>query len=96
MRFLALALLAACGSVDSQPDGPSQPDGGACVPECPTEAIFSEDDLPDKWAEYKELNASLAEKWPVIDKKKDSLPDAEEWKGVEAKRQHLSEQPFAG
>jgi NAD-dependent dihydropyrimidine dehydrogenase PreA subunit len=31
-------------------------DCGACVPECPTEAIFSEDDLPDKWAEYKELN----------------------------------------
>ena len=36
-------------------------DCGACVPECPTEAIFSEDDLPEKWAEYVELNAKLAD-----------------------------------
>jgi ferredoxin len=71
-------------------------DCGACVPECPTEAIFSEDDLPEKWAEYKDLNAKLAEEWPGIDKKKDALPEAEEWKKVEAKREHLSEKPFAG
>jgi ferredoxin len=71
-------------------------DCGACVPECPTEAIFSEDDLPDKWSAYTELNARLAEKWPNIDKKKDALADAEEWKGVAEKRQHLSEEPFAG
>jgi ferredoxin len=71
-------------------------DCGACVPECPTEAIFSEDDLPEKWAEYKDLNAKLAEAWPNIDKKKEALPDADEWKAVEQKREHLSEKPAGG
>ena len=68
-------------------------DCGACVPECPTEAIFSEDDLPEKWAEYKELNAKLAAHWPVITSKKDPLPQADEFKAVEAKRAMLSEKP---
>jgi ferredoxin len=71
-------------------------DCGACVPECPTEAIFSEDDLPEKWSDYKDLNARLAENWPQIDKKKEALPDAEKWKGIEAKRAELSEEPFGG
>ena len=71
-------------------------DCGACVPECPVEAIFSEDELPEKWSEYKDLNARLCEDWPNIDAKKDSLPDAEEWRKVEGKRDQLSEKPFAG
>ena len=32
-------------------------DCGACVPECAAEAIFPEDELPDKWADYAEINA---------------------------------------
>jgi ferredoxin len=32
-------------------------DCGACEPECPTEAIFEEGDLPDRMAPYKEINA---------------------------------------
>ena len=71
-------------------------DCGACVPECPTEAIFTDDDLPEKWSEYLELNAKLAESWPVIDHKKDALPDADEWKDVAEKRDKLSLKPFAG
>ena len=67
-----------------------------CEPECPAEAIFAEDDLPDKWAEYKDLNAKLVEQWPNIDKKKEPLADAEQWKAVEKKRDQLSEKPFAG
>ena len=30
---------------------------GACEPECPTNAIYDEDDLPAKWKPFKELNA---------------------------------------
>jgi ferredoxin len=30
---------------------------GACEPECPTKAIYNEDDLPEKWAAFKGLNA---------------------------------------
>ena len=71
-------------------------DCGACVPECPTEAIFSEDDLPEKWDAYTELNAKFAESWPNIDEKKDPLGDADEWKDVAEKKEHFSEAPFAG
>ena len=69
-------------------------DCGACVPECPTEAIFAEDELPDKWSEYTEINARLSGEWPVITEKKDALDDADEWKAVEEKREHLSEKAF--
>ena len=71
-------------------------DCGACVPECPTEAIFSEDDLPEKWSDYLELNAKLAEDWPVIEEKGDPLEGADEWKEVAEKREHLSEKPHEG
>jgi NAD-dependent dihydropyrimidine dehydrogenase PreA subunit len=30
-------------------------DCGACEPECPVEAIFPEDEVPDKWKNYLEI-----------------------------------------
>lgn len=33
-------------------------DCAACVPECPVEAIFEEDDLPDEWKKFIEINAA--------------------------------------
>jgi ferredoxin len=33
-------------------------DCGACEPACPVTAIFAEDDVPDNWKEYTELNAN--------------------------------------
>ena len=42
-----------------------------CEPECPAEAIFSEEELPDGQQAFKALNAELAKKWPVITEKKD-------------------------
>ena len=32
-------------------------DCGACEPECPVEAIFAEEDTPEEWTEYIEINA---------------------------------------
>jgi len=32
-------------------------DCDACVPECPVEAIFSENKLPAEWAHFTQLNA---------------------------------------
>jgi ferredoxin len=29
----------------------------ACIPECPVEAIFEDDDVPTQWRHYIELNA---------------------------------------
>lgn len=64
-----------------------------CVPECPVNAIFPQDDLPDHWAEYLELNARLAAAWPEITQQKDAPPDADEFKDVEKKRELLDESP---
>jgi ferredoxin len=55
-------------------------DCGACVPECPTKAIFEEGDLPDKWKGYSELNIKYSTKWPSITAKKPALPEADEFK----------------
>ncbi len=60
-----------------------------CVPECPAEAIFAEDELPDDQQHFLELNAELTKDWPVITEMKESPPDAEEWDGVEDKLQYL-------
>ena len=54
-------------------------------------AIFEEDDLPEKWSEYTELNEKLALEWPVITEQKDPMPSSDEFKDVEAKRDLLSE-----
>src|SRR6478735_7457515 len=52
-----------------------------CEPECPAEAIFSEDELPAGQEHFKQLNAELAKQWPVITEKKDPPEDAKEWEG---------------
>lgn len=31
-------------------------DCAACVPECPVEAIFAEDEVPEKWHNYIDIN----------------------------------------
>lgn len=66
-------------------------DCGACVPECPVEAIYDEDELPEKWEKYKEINARFASEWPNITAKQDPLPTSEEYRDVEDKGELLSE-----
>ena len=64
-------------------------DCALCEPECPVDAIFSEDELPEDQQEFLALNAELAEVWPNITEKKPSPPDAEEWDGKPNKIQYL-------
>ena len=71
-------------------------DCGACVPECPVEAIFLDEDLPDKWSAYIEINARLAANWPMIDDSKEEMDCADEFREVEDKRAMLSEAAFSG
>ena len=52
-----------------------------CEPECPAEAIVSEEELPTEQAQFKGLNAELAKKWPVITEKKPGPADGKEWDG---------------
>ena len=56
-----------------------------CVAECPVEAIFSEDDVPETMQDYIALNAEMAQIWPPIVEKKDPLPDHEKWAAVTGK-----------
>src|SRR5712671_815260 len=56
-----------------------------CEPECPVEAIFSEEEIPTGQGEFAKLNAELAKKWPVISEKKDAPADAKQWEGVKDK-----------
>ena len=50
-------------------------DCGACVEECPVEAIFQEDDVPEQWTEYIELNARMAAECEVITESREPLAD---------------------
>ena len=60
-----------------------------CEPECPAEAIFSEEELPAGQEPFVQINAELAKKWPVITEKGEAPADADEWKGVEGKLDKL-------
>jgi ferredoxin len=60
-----------------------------CVPECPVEAIYEEDDLPEDQYGFIQINADLAKNWPVINAIKSSMPDAEKWDGVTGKLKYL-------
>jgi ferredoxin len=48
----------------------------ACVPECPVEAIYHEDNVPDDQQEYIKLNAEMASQCEVITEKKTPLADS--------------------
>jgi len=56
-----------------------------CVAECPVEAIYAEDDLPENQRHYIALNAELSKSWNVIVEKKDAPADADEWAKVKDK-----------
>ncbi|MDA3921054.1 MAG: ferredoxin family protein [Salinisphaera sp.] len=60
-----------------------------CEPECPVEAILSEDDLPEDQADFLALNAELAAQWPVITEIKKAPEDADEWADKPNKRKLL-------
>ncbi|MGA2033063.1 MAG: 4Fe-4S dicluster domain-containing protein [Thermoguttaceae bacterium] len=45
----------------------------ACVSVCPVEAIFSEDQVPEKWQSYIEINAQESPRLPMINQQKKPL-----------------------
>jgi ferredoxin len=62
-----------------------------CVPECPVEAIFAEDDVPDAQHEFIAKNAELAKKWQPLIERKPAPPDADAWTKVKDKKNLLEE-----
>ena len=83
--------------VDCFIEGPNflaiDPDGcidcAVCVPECPENAIYAEDDVPEDQKQFIEINAELARLWPPLTKSKESMPEHEKWTGVANKLQYL-------
>ena len=64
-------------------------DCSVCEPECPVGAIVSEDDLPEGQESFLQLNAELAQSWPLITEKKAAPDDAQQWEDKPGKLQYL-------
>jgi len=57
-------------------------DCGLCEPECPVNAIYQEDEVPEEQQVFIELNEELSDVWPIITEKCEVPADASEWDGV--------------
>ena len=70
-------------------------DCGVCEPECPIEAIIPDtDSRAEQWLE---LNREYSTgPWPVLTRKKDALPEAEEYKDKADKMALFSDKPGEG
>lgn len=60
-----------------------------CEPECPVDAIMSDEDVDESMQNFIELNAELSREWPVINSMKDAPADADDWKEVKDKLKYL-------
>ena len=65
-------------------------DCAVCIPECPVNAIYAEEDVPEDQRDFIPLNVELSKVWPYITRMKPHPPDADDWKDVLEKR-HLLE-----
>jgi len=63
-------------------------DCAVCIPECPVNAIYAEEDVPEDQRDFIQINAELSKNWPVINQKTDALPEAEEYSKITDKK-HL-------
>jgi ferredoxin len=64
-------------------------DCAVCIPECPANAIFAEEDVPQDQLSFIALNAELTPSFAAISRSKKPLPDADEWNGKEGKLELL-------
>ena len=64
-------------------------DCAVCVPECPVDAIYAEEDVPEDQRRFTAINAELAKGWKTITKAKSPPPDADDWKDSKGKLAHL-------
>ena len=64
-------------------------DCAVCVPECPVNAIYADEDVPQDQRAFTPPNAELARQWKPITRTKLALPDADEWAKIEKKLDQL-------
>jgi ferredoxin len=68
-------------------------DCAVCIPECPVNAIFHEDDLPSDQRKYIPINADLSGRWPMISRRQPAPDDADVWAEVPEKSHLLDPRP---
>lgn len=66
-------------------------DCAVCVPECPVDAIFAEEDVPPDQRAFVAINARVSKHWKPITRTRPPLPDADHWARVKDKRHLLDE-----
>ena len=66
-------------------------DCAVCIPECPVNAIYAEEDTPADQMNFIKLNVelSVAAGWKSITKRKAPPPDADDWKDKTGKLAEL-------
>ena len=64
-------------------------DCALCEPECPVDAIFADDEIPEGQEKFLELNRELSQIWPVITHIKAHPDDADDWRDVKDKLKYL-------
>ena len=64
-------------------------DCALCEPECPVDAIFADDEIPEGQEKFLELNQELSQLWPVISEAPIPPDDADDWRDVEDKLKYL-------
>jgi ferredoxin len=57
-------------------------DCAVCIPECPANAIFAEEDVPQDQMKFIALNAELSPVFQSISRSKKPLDDADNWNGM--------------
>ena len=64
-------------------------DCALCEPECPVDAIFADDEIPEGQEKFLKLNQELSQLWPVISEAPIPPDDADDWREVEDKLKYL-------
>ena len=64
-------------------------DCALCEPECPVDAIFADDEIPEGQEKFLELNQELSQIWPIISEAPIPPDDADDWREVEDKFKYL-------
>lgn len=64
-------------------------DCAVCIPECPVDAIYAEEDVPEDQKDFIDLNAELSKEWPSITRAEEKADDADEWADIDDKRNLL-------
>ena len=68
-------------------------DCAVCVDECPVRAIYSEDEVPEKWKDYIDINRIYSKIWPIILIHKEPHPEAEIFRNITDKKSFFDPSP---